>query len=98
GVHHLENMVKQDKGGLLVSAHLGNWEAAGHLLKRLNTRIHIVMYDGEHEKIKAYLDKVRERSFNVIVIKNDISHIYEINEAFKRNEFVCIHADRFVKG
>ncbi len=98
GVDHLDNMVKQGKGGLLVSAHLGNWEAAGHLLKRLNTRINIVMYDGEHEKIKAYLDKVRERSFNVIVIKNDISHIYEINEAFKRNEFVCIHADRFVEG
>ena len=98
GVDHLDNMVKQGKGGLLVSAHLGNWEAAGHLLKRLDTRINIVMYDGEHEKIKAYLDKVRERSFNVIIIKNDISHIYEINEAFKRNEFVCIHADRFVEG
>jgi predicted LPLAT superfamily acyltransferase len=62
GVDHLDNMVKQGKGGLLVSAHLGNWEAAGHLLKRLNTRINIVMYDGEHEKIKAFLEKVRERS------------------------------------
>lgn len=94
----LEEIAKEGKGGLLISAHLGNWEAAGHLLKRLKTKINIVMYEGEHEKIKAYLDKVRERSFNVIVIKNDISHIYEINEAFKRNELVCIHADRYVEG
>lgn len=98
GIQHLETMVADGKGGLLVSAHLGNWEGAGHLLKRLNTKINIVMYEGEHEKIKATLDAVRERSFNVIVIKNDISHIYEINEALQRNEFVCIHADRYIEG
>jgi predicted LPLAT superfamily acyltransferase len=56
------------------------------------------MYDGEHQKIKEYLDGVRERSFNVIVIKDDISHIYEIKEAVERNEFVCIHADRHIEG
>ena len=94
----LDDMVTEGKGGLLISAHVGNWEAAGHLLKRLKTKINIVMYDGEHQKIKEYLDSVRERSFNVIVIKDDISHIYEIKEAVERNEFVCIHADRHVEG
>ena len=83
---------------LLISAHIGNWEAAGHLLKRLKTAINIVMYEVEQEKIKAYLEKVRNRSFHVIFIKEDMSHIYEINEALKRNEFVCIHADRLVEG
>lgn len=98
GGKNLDDMVRDGKGGLLISAHLGNWEAAGHLLKRLATKINIVMYDGEHQKIKQYLETVRERSFNVIVIKEDISHIYEINAALQRNEFVCIHADRFVEG
>ena len=98
GGKNLDEMVAAGTGGLLISAHVGNWEGAGHLLKRLNTKINIVMYDGEMEKIKHYLDGVRERSFNVIVIKDDISHIYEIKEAIARNEFVCIHADRFVEG
>lgn len=98
GGKYLDDIAAQGKGGLLISAHLGNWEAAGHLLKRMKTKINIVMFDGEHEKIKEYLDKVRERSFNVIVIKEDISHIYEISAALQRNEFVCIHADRFVEG
>ncbi|MBL7767128.1 MAG: lipid A biosynthesis acyltransferase [Chitinophagaceae bacterium] len=98
GVENLMHMVAEGKGGLLISAHLGNWEAAGHLLKRLKTKINIVMYDGEEEQIKQYMDQVRERSFNVIFIRKDLSHIYEINEAIKRNEFVCIHADRFVEG
>lgn len=98
GGDHLDQMAAEGKGGLLISAHVGNWEAAGHLLKRMKTRINIVMYDGEHEKIKEYLDSVRDRSFNVIVIREDISHVYEISAALQRNEFVCIHADRYVEG
>lgn len=98
GEEYLHQMAADGKGGLLVSGHIGNWELAGHLLKRIQTKINIVMYEGEHEAIKQYMASVTERSFNVIVIKDDISHIYEINEAFQRNEFVCIHADRFVEG
>lgn len=99
GEQHLHDMVSMGKGGLLLSGHIGNWEAAGHLLERLNTRINIVMFDGEHQKIKDYLNRVTgEKKANIIVIKNDLSHIYAINEAFSNNELVCMHADRFVDG
>jgi predicted LPLAT superfamily acyltransferase len=99
GEDYLRQMVDMRKGGLLLSAHIGNWEIAGHLLKRLNTPVHIVMFDGEHEKIKQYLDAVTgERWAHIIIIKNDFSHIYEISDALKNNELVCIHADRFLEG
>jgi predicted LPLAT superfamily acyltransferase len=99
GEENLHDMVRLNKGGLLLSAHLGNWEIAGHLLKRLNTRINIVMFDGEHLQIKDYLAGVTgKRNVNVIIIRDDISHIYEISEAFKNNELVCMHADRFLEG
>ncbi len=98
GEENLHQMAADGKGGLLISAHLGNWEAAGHLLKRIKTRINIVMYDGEVQSIRQYLEQVRERSFNVITIQDNLNHIYEIHAALKRNEFVCIHADRFVEG
>lgn len=99
GEENLHKMAALKKGGLLLSAHLGNWEIAGHFLKRLQTRINIVMFDGEHRQIKNYLEQVTgKRNTNIIVIKDDISHIYAINEALKNNEFVCMHADRFVEG
>ncbi|POY36539.1 lipid A biosynthesis acyltransferase [Solitalea longa] len=99
GEEHLFDIIDQNRGGILLSAHLGNWEIAGHLLQRLNTTINIVMFDGEHQKIKDYLkDVVGERKVKVIVIKNDISHIYAISEAFRNNELVCMHADRFLEG
>jgi len=42
----LRDMVTAGKGGLLLSAHIGNWEIAGHWLKLLNTTINWVRYGG----------------------------------------------------
>ena len=99
GEEHLHQMVAKGKGGLLLSAHIGNWEIAGHLLKRLNTKINIVMFDGEHEQLKQYLENTTgHRSAHIIVIKDNLSHIYEIMEALNKNELVCMHSDRFLPG
>jgi predicted LPLAT superfamily acyltransferase len=99
GEEHLHQMVKEGKGGLLISAHIGNWEIAGNLLKRLNTKVNIVMYEAEHKNIQKYLSGVvGKRSIHVIEIKDDFTHIFEINSALKRNELICMHADRYVAG
>ena len=99
GEAYLQEIVKAGKGGMLISAHLGNWEIAGFLLKRIPSAINIVMYDAEHEKIKNYLERVTgKRNMNVILVKEDLSHIYEISAALSRNELVCMHADRFLDG
>ncbi len=99
GEENLREIVSLEKGAVLLSAHIGNWDIAGHLFKRLNTRINIVMFDGEQEQIKKYLDSLTgKKSVNIIIIKNDLSHIYQISEALKNNELVCMHADRFLEG
>jgi len=99
GEENLRQIASMGKGGILLSAHIGNWDVAGHLFKRLETPINIVLYDGEDEQIKQYLDAVTgKRSVNIIVIKEDLSHIYAISEAFSKNELVCMHADRFLEG
>ena len=98
GEQNLMEIVQQRKGGILLSGHVGNWEVAGYFLQRLNTTIHVVMFDGEHEQIKRYLSTVTgERAFNVIVVREDMSHVYAIGEALQKNQLVCMHADRFVE-
>lgn len=99
GGHYLNEMVEAGKGGIIVSAHIGNYELAGQLLERLETIVNIVMYDGEDTQIKQYLNKVADKkTFNIIFIKEDMSHIYEMSAALSRNELICLHADRYVAG
>jgi len=99
GENHLHEIIALKKGGVLLSAHIGNWDIAGYLLKRLNTRINILIFDGEEQQIKEYITTITgPQSVNIISIKNDLSHIYEISEAFKNNELLCMHADRFLEG
>ena len=96
GADILWKMAERGKGGILISAHLGNWEIAGHFLHKLNIPINIVLFDGEHQRIKAMLQSVMvKKKFNIIAIKDDFSHIIEMNRALKANEFICIHGDRF---
>lgn len=95
-----ENFLRELKqGGILISAHLGSWEIAGQLLERLEIKFNIVMYDAEHERIKDYVDELMtKKNFRVIIMKDDLSHIYEIKEALDNRELVCLHSDRFVEG
>lgn len=98
GEEYLRKMVEDKSGGLLISAHVGNFEMAGYMLERLNTTVNIIMFDAEHEKIKDYLESITTRNYKIIVIKEDNSHIYEINNALNDKQIICIHGDRFLPG
>jgi predicted LPLAT superfamily acyltransferase len=96
GEKHIRDM---DQGGIIVSAHVGNWEAAGNLLNRISIPFNIVMYDEEHQKIKKYLEGVmKDKQVKVIVLKNDFSHLIEIRKALEARELIILHGDRFVEG
>jgi predicted LPLAT superfamily acyltransferase len=96
----LKQMSEQGKGGFLFSAHVGNWENAGNLIgERITQHINILMLDAEVEKIKQFLDESTEKSrYNLIPIKNDMSHLILIHQALKRNELIALHADRIAES
>lgn len=97
GEEHLRALAAEGQGGILISAHVGNWEIAGHFLKKLNRPINIVLFDAEHQQIKALLEKnMKKRAFKIIAIKDDFSHLLEIHNAIRNKEFICVHGDRFV--
>ncbi len=99
GENYLKQIAGEGKGGMLIGAHMGNWEIAGNLLERINVKVNIVLLDAEHQKIKTILETHKiVRKFNVISIKDDYSHLYKIKEAFENKEFVVMHGDRYVEG
>jgi len=99
GEEKIGEALEKGKGVLLISAHVGNWEAAGQLLNKFDTTVNIVMMDVEHERLKGYMESVmNERRLNIIPIGDDLSHLVAIRQAFAKNEIVAMHGDRFVAG
>lgn len=97
GHRNLEKL--SDTGGIILSAHLGNWEVAGFLLSDLNLKTNVLMYQAEHEQIKNFLKAVMtEYQMKIIPLNEDLSHIFKLNEVLQKREVVCIHGDRYLEG
>ena len=100
GVDKLNQVLAEKKGGLLISAHVGNFEIAQFFLNELeeNAPINLLTTDKEREAIKDYLDRISTKSqIKFILYEDDFSHIFEIGAALSRNELICITGDRYVK-
>lgn len=101
GIDVLKKLLAEKKGGVLISAHVGNFEIAEHFLGDINLdfSINLVTTDLEHSAIKNYLESLAQKpSVKFIIIKDDLSHIFEINAALTNNELVCFTGDRYFEG
>jgi predicted LPLAT superfamily acyltransferase len=99
GEGYLKELVSKKQGAFLISAHVGNWDIAGNFLSVLGAKVHVLMFENEKEEITSLLLKEGvEPNFNIIPIKDDLSHFIGIYNAIKKGEFVCLHADRFLPG
>lgn len=99
GIDILKQLLSEGKGGILISAHIGNFEIAEKFFADIdfNCQIHIVTVDQEHSVIKQYLESISNEKPNVqfIYVKEDLSHIFEINEALSKNHLICFTGDRY---
>jgi predicted LPLAT superfamily acyltransferase len=99
GEEKIAEVLALKKGGILISAHVGNFELAQYFFtKRLtDASISIVITDQEHREIKELLDPyLKKDSTQFIIIKEDLSHIFEINAALMQNRIICIAGDRYL--
>lgn len=101
GIDNLKNLLAEGKGGVLISAHIGNFEIAEFFFKEIdfNSQINIVTVDNERNEIKEYLESVTGKSkTKFIYIREDLSHIFEINKALSNNELICFTGDRYFEN
>ena len=60
GWDHLEKIVHDKTGGIILMSHLGNWEVAAHLLKKREEQLNLMIYMGS--KHKEQIEKVQKES------------------------------------
>jgi predicted LPLAT superfamily acyltransferase len=101
GIESIKKLLAENKGGVMISAHIGNFEIAEHFFGEIDVdfRINLVTSDLERSDIKDYLDRISKKStVRFITIGENLSHIFEINAALSRNELVCFTGDRYLQG
>ncbi len=103
GDEHLTEIVKQGNGGLLLSAHVGNWEMAGQMLGLLSetTPVSILLYQIDHDRVRRFIDDTvqNKRSFTIIPIKkNSMDHVFSMSRMLSDGGLVCFHIDRYIPG
>ncbi len=101
GVETIIDLLDKNQGGIMISAHVGNFEIAEFFFEEIDTRsqISLVTTDAERQNIKEYMEKVTVRSkIKFILVQEDMSHIFEINNALSKGELVCFTGDRYMPG
>lgn len=97
GVEYYNSLNEGEKGFILASAHIGNFEITGYLLKSDRKTIHAVAFDGETADIKANRNKVlNANSIKIVPLKGDMSHLFTIMNALRNGDIVCMPCDRIL--
>lgn len=96
GIENIRQLAKDDSAGIMISAHVGNFELAQHFMGEFDKKIHLVTTDEEREAIKSLLDNVMAKpKVEFIIVNEDLSHIFEINKVIEEKQMICFTGDRF---
>ncbi len=94
GEHHLREAVAEGRGVLLLTAHLGNWEAGGALLSRLDVPINVTGFDKESAEIRSLLTQASNAKFRLIPLTGSPTDAIQVVAAMRRGEVVAMLGDR----
>src|SRR5690606_11031511 len=99
GVENIYQLAKDKSAGIMISAHVGNFELAQHFMHGYEKKIHLVTTDAEREAIKSLLDSVMAKpKVEFIIVKDDMSHIFDIHQTIERQQIICFTGDRYFPG
>lgn len=96
GLEHLDQSLALQRGVLMVTAHLGNWEMGGTVLSRLGYRITAVAMVHPHPAVNAFFDEQRQsQGIDVVPMKQAARSCLK---ALAANRIVAMIVDRDFSG
>lgn len=93
-------LFEKGEGVVMIGAHFGAPVMGADFFGKYADRMNLVMYDAEHRRIKAALDRFGQRlELKVIPVGEDpLASILDIKAALDRSECVSFMGDRFLSG
>lgn len=92
GLDNLDNCLKQNKGVIIVSAHLGNWELGGAVVGMLGYNIVGVVLPHKDKRVDAFFNSQRESKNLEVCPLGRAAHC--CLESLKQNKIIALVADR----
>lgn len=94
------NALASGKDGFLhLSSHIGNYEMAGYSLVSENKVINAVVFSGEKESVmKSRGDMFSRTNIRMITLREDMGHLFEIDNALNSGDIVSFPSDRHMPG
>jgi len=90
-----QELIKQNKGLLLLTAHVGCWQSAVNCLHFLEKHMHILYYHNPKDNDKTVAEHRGEKApFTFINPAGPLGGVPEMMAALNRGEIVCAMADR----
>jgi predicted LPLAT superfamily acyltransferase len=88
-------LCQNDDGFIILSSHAGNYEMAGYTFKSNRKAYNALVYGGEAQTVMENRQRLfRKNNIRMISVSDDMSHIFEINNALSDGQIVSIPADR----
>ncbi|WP_247672656.1 lipid A biosynthesis acyltransferase [Aquimarina sp. MMG016] len=102
GKEKVQALLDKKTGGFVFSGHIGSFNIARYFFDEFDmtdTAVNLMVTDQENEQIKEFVGAVSyDTNMRFIVIKDDMSHIFEMNDALGRGEVIVFASDRYVEG
>lgn len=96
GIHHIVEASGSGKGSILLTAHVGNWDFAGAMLRgQLKAPLSIVAYENEAAAIQKLLDRPQQHfRVNVLKVGGGELGALDILRALREGHMVAMQGDR----
>ena len=95
GLDKFNALAAQKEGFLHLSSHVGNYEIAGYSLVSEQKTIHAVVYAGEKASVMENRNNMFVKTnIRMILMKPDMSHLFEIDNAICQGDIVSFPTDR----
>ena len=99
GTDRFKELERQDAGFVQLSSHIGNYEIAGYTLRSTRKEIHAIVYSFEKESVMNNRNSMFSKTnVSMIALKEDMSHLFEIDEALCRGDIISFPSDRHMEG
>ncbi len=91
--------VNQNQGAILLQSHVGSSEIAGYVFSESFKTINAIIFGGESPVYQEYRSKLLTgHNVRLIPVTDGFSHVFEVNNALKNNDFVSMAGDRTYEG